>query len=436
MKKNGQKGQALPLVMIAIVLGALVLPPFLGHVDSSIIGSKSYEGMLYGQYACDSGAEHAIWSLTDGDIAADIPNPGDVTSYQLPESVNDLTANVTVCNSYQILAEDDFNSGGWMGGSGWLGDWANTGEAAVTNMGMPYEGAYHLRLKNNVAEAKRAVDLSQDINVYLDFWAKAEYFENNATADCKISSDGITWTTVHTWTANDNDGVYHHRLISLAPYQMSGWFWISFNMNIGNTGGNFYVDKLRVIWLASAQSIAASDDFESGDETGGPNWLDSWNLTGDAVITTEGSPYEGGYHLRLRTDRGIAKRSLDLSHNFLAAIQLWAKIDNFEAGDKATCQVSSDGESWTTVYTWTDAVDDNTYHLYTIDLAGFEFTNQFWISFHANMDEAEDYFYVDNVAVEKISGYGIAVTAGDTALKAVVGVDEAKAVKVLFWSFV
>jgi hypothetical protein len=261
-------------------------------------------------------------------------------------------------------------------------------------------------------------------------------FEASETATCKISSDGVNWTTVYTWTADDNDSTYHHRLISLASYEMTDQFWISFNSTMGDTNDYFYVDKLEVIWLASAPTIAASDDFESGDVTGGTNWLDNWDLSGDAAITTSGTPYQGSYHLRLRDSAGVAKRSVDLSDVFLATIQLWAKVSNFEGNDQATCQVSSDGETWTTVYTWTRALEDNTYHLNTIDLSAFELTGQFWISFHGYMNQADAYFYVDNINVEKIIGYGITVEAGDSTLKAVVTVDDTDAVTVFFWSFV
>ena len=75
MKINGEKGQALPLVMIAILLGALVIPTFVGHADSSLIGSKAYTDAMQTQYALDSGVEHAIWNITDGGITANLPPP-------------------------------------------------------------------------------------------------------------------------------------------------------------------------------------------------------------------------------------------------------------------------------------------------------------------------------------------------------------------------
>jgi hypothetical protein len=435
MKMNGEKGQALILVMVAIALGALVLPPFLGHADSSLIGSRGYAGAIYAQYACDSGAEHAIWNLTDGGIAASVSSPGNMVNYLLPEAINNLTANVTICNSYQTIAADNFNSGTWTGGTGWLDGWTHSGESAIVTSGAPYEGTDHLRLRSSTGVAKRSVNLRHEISIHLIFWAKVDSFENNETATCRISSDGTTWTTVRTWTNDDDDNEYHHYDIDLSSYQMTSQFWISFNANMLQTNDYFYVDKLEVIWLAAAPTMAASDDFESGDGTGGTGWVDDWTLSGDAIITDNGNPYEGDYHLRLRNNTGVAKRSVDLSELFMANLQFWAKVNAFEGNDAATCRISSNNITWTTVYTWTRAQDDNTYHFYTIDLSSYNLTSRFWISFNANMNQTSDYFYVDYINVQKINGYGISVRAGDSVLKAVVGVDGAGTVSVLSWCY-
>ncbi|MGD0780935.1 MAG: hypothetical protein ABR954_09220 [Dehalococcoidales bacterium] len=435
MKINAEKGQALLLVMLAIALGSLVIPPFLAHADASIIGSRNYAGAIYSQYACDSGAEHAIWSLTDGTIAASIATPGKTVNYMLPESINNLAANVTVCNSYQTIASENFNSGTWTGGTGWLDDWTHSGESAVVNTGSPYEGAYHLRLRSNDGVAKRSLNLSHEVNIYINLWAKVDSVETNEYITCQVSSDNLTWTTVYTWTDANSDSTYHHYLISLASNEMTSHFWISFNAHMGSTSDYFYVDKMDVIWLASNPTMAASDDFESGDGTGGSNWVDNWTLSGDAIITSLENPYQGNYHLRLRNSTGVAKRSVDLSGAFIVTLQFWAKVNAFEGNDKATCQVSSDNLTWTTVYTWTRALDDNTYHLYTIDLTSFDFTSRFWISFHANMNQNDDYFYVDNINVQKINGYGISVKAGDSVLKAVVLIDEVDNVTVSSWYY-
>ena len=174
---------------------------------------------------------------------------------------------------------------------------------------------------------------------------------------------------------------------------MTSQFWISFNANMGSTSDYFYVDKLEVIWLAAAPTMSASDNFESGDGTGGTGWIDDWTLSGDAAITFWDWAYEGWFHLRLRSSTGIAKRSVDLSETMMANLQFWAKVTSFEGQDRATCRVSSDNITWTTVYTWTSAQSDNTYHFYTIDLSSYDLTSQFWMVFvYSRINHRNVYF--------------------------------------------
>jgi hypothetical protein len=93
---DDEKGQALPLAMMALTFGALVIAPFLGHAGSSLIGSRIYGEAIMHQSSCDAGVEHAIWGLIWGDLAEKIPETGDEITYQLSEKVNNLTTTVTV----------------------------------------------------------------------------------------------------------------------------------------------------------------------------------------------------------------------------------------------------------------------------------------------------------------------------------------------------
>lgn len=93
---RSEKGQALPMVLIAIALGALVIPPFLNNTGASLIGSRIYAQGIAAQYATDSGAEHAIWNLKFGGLSGEIPLIDDSVNYALGESVNGLSVNITV----------------------------------------------------------------------------------------------------------------------------------------------------------------------------------------------------------------------------------------------------------------------------------------------------------------------------------------------------
>jgi hypothetical protein len=106
---NSEKGQVLPLVLIAMAIGALVIPSFLNHTGASLISSRAYGQEIHVQYAADSGAEQAIWNLKYGGLGGSLANVGDNVSYSLDESVNNLPVTVYVVktaepNDYSITS--------------------------------------------------------------------------------------------------------------------------------------------------------------------------------------------------------------------------------------------------------------------------------------------------------------------------------------------
>ena len=143
----------------------------------------------------------------------------------------------------------------------------------------------------------------------------------------------------------------------------------------------------------------AKDDFESGSWTGGDGWLYNWYYSGDATIIDTASPYQGVYHLRLRSNTGYVERAVDLSSAVSARLRFWSKVNSFEGSENAQALISPNGIDWTVVRTWTDLDDDNTYHFNNIDLSSYTLTSQFWIAFSANMGQTTDYFYVDNLEI-------------------------------------
>ena len=269
---KGEKGQALPLVMIAITIGALVIPSFLGNVGTSLIGSRTFAQEMNTQYACDAGAEHAVWSLAYNGLTANVSSGGDMISYLLPEAINGLTANITVSNGWETLAGEDFESGDWSGGSGWLDTWNYSGNASVTTSGTPYEGSYHLQLLAGTGNVNHAVDLSGEVNVHLQFQAKVDAFEAGDEAFCKLSSNGTDWTTVYTRNDGDSDSLYHGYDIDLTPYDLSDQFYIAFESNMSSVLDYFYVDNIEIKWIYAEYNVLASDDFESGGWSGGSGW--------------------------------------------------------------------------------------------------------------------------------------------------------------------
>jgi cytoskeletal protein CcmA (bactofilin family) len=91
---NSQKGQALPLALVALAIGMLVVAPFLSHAGSSLVGSRIYEQAIDEQYSADAGVEYAIWQIQSGE--SEVPEGEEL---ELPQfALNSKTVNVTIAN--------------------------------------------------------------------------------------------------------------------------------------------------------------------------------------------------------------------------------------------------------------------------------------------------------------------------------------------------
>ena len=60
---NGQRGQALILVLIALALGSLLITPTVNYVSAGLVETRVSEDMFLNQYAADAAAEYSLWQL-------------------------------------------------------------------------------------------------------------------------------------------------------------------------------------------------------------------------------------------------------------------------------------------------------------------------------------------------------------------------------------
>jgi hypothetical protein len=93
---NNEKGQALPLAIVALAIGALVVVPFLSHAGTTLLDSRIYSDGINTRDAADAGVEHAIWNLMEGGLQLQIPVVGNQKTYALPEALNGITPSMTV----------------------------------------------------------------------------------------------------------------------------------------------------------------------------------------------------------------------------------------------------------------------------------------------------------------------------------------------------
>lgn len=71
---NGEKGQALIIVLVMMLFGSLILAPVLSHVGSGLkAGEQVYEERMKLLYAADSGIEDALWQINNKSLADFLP---------------------------------------------------------------------------------------------------------------------------------------------------------------------------------------------------------------------------------------------------------------------------------------------------------------------------------------------------------------------------
>jgi len=144
-------------------------------------------------------------------------------------------------------------------------------------------------------------------------------------------------------------------------------------------------------------TVVAWDDFESAGWSGGAGWSGAWVRSGDSSVTTSGTAHGGRYHLRLRSNTGVASRTVNMAGRTGARLQFWWKANSFEAGETATVEIY-DG-AWRRVLTVVDGQDTNVYQYADIDLSGYQMISNFQVRFRANMSGTGDYFYVDDIQI-------------------------------------
>jgi len=83
-----EKGQALPVVLVLLVIGGLTIVPSLNYTTTSLNSSQILGEKVKGIYAADAGLEDALWSLANGLSPAT----------QLSDNVNHMTVTIQFVN--------------------------------------------------------------------------------------------------------------------------------------------------------------------------------------------------------------------------------------------------------------------------------------------------------------------------------------------------
>jgi hypothetical protein len=103
-RKNGEKGQALILVLVFLLLGSLTIVPVLDHLNTALKTQTMYEEKAGSFVSADSGIEDGIWRIKYNGLQAlfgdDNFNYDYATNatYTLTEDLNGQATNVTIQN--------------------------------------------------------------------------------------------------------------------------------------------------------------------------------------------------------------------------------------------------------------------------------------------------------------------------------------------------
>ncbi|MGH7274212.1 MAG: hypothetical protein ACREIQ_07145, partial [Nitrospiria bacterium] len=63
----------------------------------------------------------------------------------------------------------------------------------------------------------------------------------------KVSSNGVTFTTVKTFTSTDSDSTYRYYDLSLTGFSMTSNFQIAFDAEMSSDGDYWFLDDIQIV---------------------------------------------------------------------------------------------------------------------------------------------------------------------------------------------
>lgn len=107
---KGEKGQALVVVLILMVLGGLLIVPCLNYTATSLNAGQIHKETMALIYAADAGVGDALWGIKNEIVPIDPFDYETEFSYFLPEEINDKAVEVTIQQIWPLSGlESDVN---------------------------------------------------------------------------------------------------------------------------------------------------------------------------------------------------------------------------------------------------------------------------------------------------------------------------------------
>ncbi len=257
-----------------------------------------------------------------------------------------------------IIAQDDFESGDYAGGTGWAGPWVEADTLGATGGDVQINDVFEvgnsaLQVAGPSDTIVRQADLTSATSATLSFEYARDF--NSQPSDfvvVEISTDGTNFDVLQTFTPG-TDASWQVFNADISAY-IDTDTQIRFRADsLTNSADFFFVDDLQI--TDTSPSIkTVEDDFQSGDFTGGFGWVGNWTETNDTANRIEIADFDGAGDLRLmiRGDSGVqnywVSREVDLSGSTFATMTFdYELINHWDADFRVEIRDGDTG--WTTV---------------------------------------------------------------------------------------
>jgi hypothetical protein len=155
----------------------------------------------------------------------------------------------TLVSAETQVAYDGFESGDFSGGVGWKAAWYKQGAPTkVVSTEGPYAGAYHLKMQGRNGYVERSVNLVSYSTARLTLYAKVNSFEGSDFADLLVSSDGVNWHVLRSFTVADSDDAYHYYDFNITQYGLSDNFYVAVDTEMSSNSNDYlYFDEIKIV---------------------------------------------------------------------------------------------------------------------------------------------------------------------------------------------
>jgi len=337
-----EKGAALILALLLLLIGGLISAALLGHMGSGILAGEVHERRTAELYAADAGVEDAVWRIQNQtDEVSNLTHCGNSTTYYIADpdggvaELNDKHVEVTI-------------------------EYADSRAYKVTSTSITQDGThttvqayvYGFSFPDNAITAKKDVDLGN--NSFVDGWI--QYGEDlNDDPNAIYDQDKTINEVYANWpSSGDLYDYYYSEYVSGKTFDQYCYEDCVIDAKDQQTIGSLYCDGDLVLKstdnkqdreLKLLDTIYVTQDMTVG-KTEQDFILD---LNGHAILC-EGSIHIGGKTAITGSGSIIAKGNIYFEPNFVSedgyvlVLALEGNVDFQPSGDFTGFVMSADGE--------------------------------------------------------------------------------------------